>query len=96
MGNNSNGNTSADCSENVNENQNPGKGNNNSLSGNSMKNVYHHETVYLYEGLTNNLHKEYSEAGSPYAEYYKGPDNQTVSRKMLVFMVYPILPMIQI
>ena len=32
--------------------------------------------------LTNNLHKEYSEAGFPYAEYYKGPDHQTVSRKM--------------
>ncbi|RND01165.1 RHS repeat-associated core domain-containing protein [Lysinibacillus halotolerans] len=49
---------------------------------NSMDHIYHKKTTYLYEGLSNVLHKEYSESGSPYAEYYQGPDNQTVSRKM--------------
>ncbi|WP_079506420.1 RHS repeat-associated core domain-containing protein [Mesobacillus jeotgali] len=49
---------------------------------NGKDHVYHKETTYLYEGLSNVLHKEYSATGSPFAEYYNGPDNQIVSRKM--------------
>ncbi|MFT9487212.1 MAG: RHS repeat-associated core domain-containing protein [Tepidibacillus sp.] len=37
---------------------------------------------YQYEGLSNLLLKEYGDKGSPYAEYYLGPMNQVVSRKM--------------
>ncbi|MET3695716.1 RHS repeat-associated protein [Bacillus oleivorans] len=40
------------------------------------------ETVYLYQGFSTNIHKEYSVSGSPYAEYYMGANNQLVSRKM--------------
>jgi YD repeat-containing protein len=40
------------------------------------------QTRYLYEGLSTVLHKEYSEKGSPYAEYYTGPNSEVVSRKM--------------
>jgi RHS repeat-associated protein len=40
------------------------------------------QTRYLYLGLSNLIHKEYSDKGSPYAEYYVGPGNEIVSRKM--------------
>lgn len=40
------------------------------------------ETAYLYQGFSTNIHKEYSKSGSPYAEYYRGANNQVVSRKM--------------
>jgi RHS repeat-associated protein len=49
---------------------------------NGNSHVYHKETTYLYEGLSTDLHKEYSATGSPYAEYYKGPNGQLTSRKM--------------
>ena len=39
-------------------------------------------TAYLYMGLSNLVHKEYSDKGSPYGEYYTGPGNEIVSRKM--------------
>lgn len=32
--------------------------------------------------MSTTLHKEYSETGSPYAEYYNGPNGQLTSRKM--------------
>lgn len=40
------------------------------------------ETRYQYTGLSSMVHKEYSEKGSPYAEYHMGAENQVVSRKM--------------
>ena len=40
------------------------------------------ESHYYYEGLSHVLHKEYSPSGSPYAEYYVGPNNRVVSQKM--------------
>lgn len=38
-------------------------------------------TRYLYIGLSDALHKEYSPKGSPYAEYYHA-NGQVVSQKM--------------
>ncbi|MBO8157908.1 MAG: RHS repeat-associated core domain-containing protein [Bacillaceae bacterium] len=70
---------------------NPGKGNKYGLykkygdgeNGEVLKSQMDvSKTTYLYEGLSTNLLKEYSDAGSPYAEYYLGPNNQVVSRKM--------------
>jgi RHS repeat-associated protein len=40
------------------------------------------QTSYLYMGLSNTIHKEYSDKGSPYAEYVMGPNQSIVSRKM--------------
>ncbi|MEX2103748.1 MAG: RHS repeat-associated core domain-containing protein, partial [Bacilli bacterium] len=37
---------------------------------------------YLYQGLSSLLHKEYSDKGSPYGEYYNGPNGEVVSKKM--------------
>ncbi len=40
------------------------------------------KTAYEYQGLTNVVLQEYSDKGSPYAEYHMGPNNQVISRKM--------------
>jgi RHS repeat-associated protein len=39
-------------------------------------------TAYLYQGLSSLLHKEYSDKGSPYGEYYNGPNGEVISKKM--------------
>ncbi|WP_144478363.1 hypothetical protein [Cytobacillus oceanisediminis] len=65
---------------------NPGQGKNGlykKFGENDQDHVYHKETMYLYEGLSNVLHKEYSATRSPYAQYYNESDNQIISRKML-------------
>ncbi|MBO8172918.1 MAG: hypothetical protein H0Z33_13645 [Bacillaceae bacterium] len=48
----------------------------------SQDHVVHKPTYYLYQGMSNVLHKEYGLSGSPYAEYYMGAEAQLVSRKM--------------
>ncbi|HZG76703.1 MAG TPA: RHS repeat-associated core domain-containing protein [Paenibacillus sp.] len=40
------------------------------------------QTAYLYMGLSSAIHKEYSDKGSPYAEYVMGPNQSIVARKM--------------
>jgi hypothetical protein len=71
--NNGKGNGKANCNEASNLGNgngkgpfnNPGKGKKIGLykkvGENGEDHVYHKETTYLYEGMSNNLHKEYSE-----------------------------------
>lgn len=73
--------------------ENKGPNENSFMHGNGNKNgLYKDGTVpsvsdverssYLYQGLSSLLHKEYSDKGSPYGEYYNGPNGEVISKKM--------------
>jgi RHS repeat-associated protein len=75
-GNNGNGNGNGKY-------DNPGQGNKYGVYKDDLQKLpmQIEKTRYTYEGLTSTLYKEYSDKGSPYAEYYNA-NNQIISKKM--------------